>query len=225
MSGSRFGARGLATMVVAAAVLTLGALDRRQPAAGVVPTATPYHEGQPSPIATPHAMIPTLYPLPGPADPASSETMATGGAAMVQAADDMDRAARLMIASDVPALVDRGRHWELDARALRDRGAWMVLSASAESMVHDPATAAELNLESLRGNGLSMAAEGRAMVEHGQTMATEVERLRRDGVLDDALAGELAADATALVATGEVLERDGERMREDAEKLLESIGR
>jgi hypothetical protein len=62
------------------------------------------------------------------------------------------------------------------------------------------------------------------MVGHGQEMAAQVDQLRRDGVLTDAMADELAADAKALVDAGEALVRDGEQMQEYAEKLLQSIG-
>jgi hypothetical protein len=100
----------------------------------------------------------------------------------------------------------------------------MVLAATADSMVHDPGKARELNLQNLRGNGLSMAAEGQAMAEHGREMLAEVEQLRRDGMLDEEMAGELSAGAQALVDAGEALAREGERMREYAENLLRSIG-
>lgn len=194
------------------------------PAAGAQSTPTPYHEGQPSPVASPHAMMPTVFPLPAPQDPESADTMGAGGAAMIVAAASMADAAATLAATDVPSLVELAQHWEQDAAALRERGAWMALAATAESMVHDPSTARELNLQSLRGNGLSMAAEGEAMAAHGEEMLAEVERLRREGALSEAVADELSASARALIEAGDALARDGERMWEYAENLLRSIG-
>ena len=215
---------GFATILLATAGIVGVATRQVSPAAGALATATPYHEGQPSPMGSPAAMIPTEYPLPAAQDPSSADTMTAGGAAMIQAAEGMAGAATTMTASGVPALAELGEHWSQDARALRERGAWMVLAATADSMVHDPAKAHELNLQNLRGNGLSMAAEGQAMVDHGQEMLTEVEQLRREGAVDEDVAAELASDADALIAAGQALARDGERMREYAENLLRSIG-
>lgn len=224
MKNYRLSVRVLIPLFTVAIMLLSFAARQEQPVTGMAATPTPYHEGQPSPRATPHTMIATRYPVPAPADVASGDVMAAGGTAMILAADDMARAAETMRVSGTPELVERGEHWAQDAQALRDRGAWMVLAASAGSMVHDPDRAHELNLQNLRGNGLSMAAEGQAMIEHGQQMATEVEELGASGILDRALADELASDAANLIESGEVLVRDGERMQEDAERLLESIG-
>jgi hypothetical protein len=215
---------GFPTVFLAAAAILALALRQGPPASSAQATPTPYHAGQPSPVASPHAMTPTVYPLPLPQDPASADTMTAAGAAMIQAAAGMAEAATTMTATDVPALVELGGHWAQDAVALRERGAWMVLAATADSMVHDPGKARELNLQNLRGNGLSMAAEGQAMAEHGREMLAEVEQLRRDGMLDEEMAGELSAGAQALVDAGEALAREGERMREYAENLLRSIG-
>jgi hypothetical protein len=219
----RFGTIALA-LGVAVGLLVVGATRGAEPIVAAQATSTPYHEGFPSPAASPEAMLPTVYPLPAPQDLATADMMTAGGAAMIQAAEGMAGAAQTMLASDVQEVIDRGQHWAEDARALRERGAWMVLSSTAESMVHDPDKAHELNLQNLRGNGLSMAAEGRAMSEHGKEMAAEVEQLRQDGLLSDDLSGQLTADAQALVDTGDALARDGERMRDYAEKLLQSIG-
>lgn len=217
-----------AAMVLVGFIFSMGLLivaaRQQSPVAGASTTPTPYHEGFPSPEASPHAMTPPVYPLPAAEDAATANTMAAGGTAMIQVAAGMSQAAQTMIATGDPTLNELANHWEQDARALRDRGAWMVLAATADSMVHDPDKARELNLQNLRGNGMSMAAEGQAMVEHGNEMVTAVDQLRQEGVLNEAMADELTADARALVAAGESLMRDGERMREYAEKLLQSIG-
>ena len=223
MSRNRRVAIVFAVIIVSAGLLVVAA-RQQSPVAGASTTPTPYHEGFPSPEASPHAMAPPVYPLPAAEDVATANSMAAGGTAMMQAAAGMSQAAQTMIASGDPTLNERAQHWEQDARALREQGAWMVLAATADSMVHDPDKAHELNLQNLRGNGMSMAAEGQAMVEHGNEMAAEVDRLRREGVLNEAMADELTADARALVAAGETLVRDGNRMQEYAEKLLQSIG-
>jgi hypothetical protein len=211
-------------LVAVVGVIVVVATRRTELVVDVPGTTTAYHERFLSRAASPHAMIPTLYPLPAPQDLASADTMAAGGETMIQAAEGMSQAAVTMMAAGVPELVDLGQHWAQDAQALRERAAWMVLSASADTMVHDPDNAHELNLQNLLGNGTSMAAEGQSMVGHGQEMAAQVDQLRRDGVLTDAMADELAADAKALVDAGEALVRDGEQMQEYAEKLLQSIG-
>ena len=187
-------------------------------------TPTPYHEQFPPLASTPHPMTPTVYPLPAAEDSTSAAAMTAGGAAMIAAAEGMSRAAETMIASNVPELDDLGQHWAQDAAALRERGAWMVLAATAESMVHDPDRAHELNLRNLRGNGLSMAAEGQAMIDHGTAMTADVDRLRQGGQLGEAEADDLTARATELVEAGEALLRDGGRMQEYAESLLQSLG-
>lgn len=219
----RFGSIALALGAIGG-VLVAGANRSVEPSLAAQVTATPYHEGFPSPVASPGTTVQALYPLPAPQDLATADMMAAGGATMIQAAKGMAEAAQMMRASDVPEAVDRGQHWAEDARALRERGAWMVLASTSESMVHDPDRARELNLQSLRGNGLSMSAEGRAMAEHGKEMAAEVDQLRQDGVLNDEMSGQLTGDAKALADAGDALARDGERMQEYAETLLQSIG-
>lgn len=224
MSRNRRVAIVFAVFIVSVGFLAVAARQQSL-VAGAATAPTPYHEGFPSPEASPHAMPPSLYPLPAAEDVATANTMATGSTAMIQAAAGMSRAAQTMVASGDPILSEFANHWEQDARALREQGAWMVLAATADSMVHDPDKAREVNLQNLRGNGMSMAAEGQAMVEHGNEMAAEVDRLRREGALNEAMADELTADARALVTAGESLVQDGEWMQEYAKRLLQSIGR
>jgi hypothetical protein len=195
-----------------------------QETAGATPTPTPYHEGVPGGVATPHAMAPPLYPLPSPEDRASAEAMAAGAAAMERMAQVMDEASAIMLDSGNPDLVDLGRHWTLDAQALRQQAAWMILSATAADMIHDPAKAHEINARNLKGNGLAMSAEGEAMAEHGQAMATQVAQLRGAGALTPAMADELLAAAEELTAAGEDLARDGQRMQDSADVMLKLIG-
>jgi len=187
-------------------------------------TPTPYHQGVPAPVASPHVMEPPLYPLPGPEDRASADAMAAGGAAMIRMAQVMDAAATLMLDSSDPQLVDLGQHWVLDAQALRQQAAWMVLSATAADMIHDPATAHEINARNLKGNGMAMTAEGQSMADHGRSMTAQVEQLREVGVLSPDLADQLVAAGAELIATGEKLERDGQRMEETADLMLKLIG-
>lgn len=222
MNAHRKAAAVAAALTVAVAIVVVA--PRPADLAAQSPTPTPYHEGQPSPEPSLDGMTPTVYPLPAPDDAAAADMMTSGGAAMIQAAQGMAEAARLMLASEAPQVVERGQHWAQDATALQERGAWMVLAATAESMVHDPDKARELNLQNLLGNGMSMAAEGEAMAAHGNEMAAEVAQLRQDGALSDDLSEQLTADAQVLVDAGEALARDGERMRDYAESLLRSIG-
>lgn len=214
------------------AVLGFGALivlavhsgETIQVRAEAAATPTPYHEGVPSTIASPHAMEPPLYPLPSPDDRASADAMAAGAAAMIRMAQVMDAAATLMLDSNDPQFVDLGQHWVLDAQALRQQAAWMVLSATAADMIHDPATAHEINARNLEGNGLAMTAEGRSMADHGRSMTAQFEQPRETGVLSPDLADQLVAAGVELIATGEELERDGQRMEESADLMLKLIG-
>jgi hypothetical protein len=93
---------GFPTVFLAAAAILALALRQGPPASSAQATPTPYHAGQPSPVASPHAMTPTVYPLPLPQDPASAGTMTAAGAAMIQAAAGMAEAATTMTATDVP---------------------------------------------------------------------------------------------------------------------------
>jgi hypothetical protein len=187
-------------------------------------TPTPYHEGVAVGEATPHVMEPSLYPLPDAEDRASADAMAAGATAMIQMARVMDEAASLMLASGDPELVALGQHWVLDAQALRQQAAWMVLSATAADMIHDPATAHELNARNLKGNGMAMTAEGQAMAAHGQDMTDRVERLGDAGSLAPHLTEQLVAAGQQMIDAGEALQRDGQRMQEVADDMLALIG-
>jgi len=181
---------------------------------------TQFDEDLASPPATGHSL-----PVPGAQDSASAGAMSVSGNAMIEAANGMDAVAPTMIASGDPALVELGQHWERDAQALRERGAWMVVSATSDSMVHDPERAQQVNLYNLQGNGMVMAEEGRAMVEHGQDMISRVTQMKEDGTLSADVADGLIAEGQKLVAAGEALEEDGTTMQRTAENLLRSIGR
>jgi hypothetical protein len=224
MSRTRSTGWVLAALLAAVGVL-LGLTVRqdRPPAIGLAPL-TAYGEGVSSPVASPHVMPTPLYPLPSAADLTSANAMTAGGATMIQAAAAMEQAAQTMIAAADPAVVDLGEHWLQDAQTLRDHGAWMMLSETAGSMVHDPDKAHELDLYSLRGNGMSMAAEGQAMADHGREMLAEVAQLRQDGMIAADVADELTTAAQQLVTAGEALARDGERMQDYADKMLQSLG-
>jgi hypothetical protein len=170
-------------------------------------------EARPPAVATPEP----------PLDP-----MTAGGVALIRAAQSMETAAAVLeeraTATGDPTLADLAQHWRNDAEALRARGVRLLFSATADSMVHDPARAHELNLENLRANGEMMAVDGKTMIEHGKEMSQQVATLLAAGVLSSDLAAQLTAAADELVATGEQLEREGTAMRDDAETMLRSIG-
>jgi hypothetical protein len=169
-------------------------------------------------------MGPSLYPLPTAEDRASADAMAAGGAAMIEMARLMDEAAGLLLGSNDPRLVELGQHWVLDAQALRQQAAWMVLSAMAADMIHDPAAAHELNAWKLKGNGLAMSAEGKAMAEHGREMTAQVEQLEESSALSLDLADQLFAAGQEMVVTGETLQREEQRMQDFADDMLALIG-
>jgi hypothetical protein len=193
--------------------------------AEVTATPTPYHEGVPGLTASPHAMEPPLYPLPAPEDRASADAMAAGAAAMIEMAGALEAAADRLLSANDAKLVELGQHWMLDAQALQQQAAWMVLSATAADMIHDPRTAHEINAWNLRGNGMVMTAEGQAMAEHARSMTTQVEQLRADGALPPDVADALIAAGEELITTGEELARDGQRMQDTADEMLRLIGR
>jgi hypothetical protein len=210
---------GLAVTVLAYAT---GGHDKSAAQADVTPT--PYHEGYPSPAASPvdnqgHG------PLPGPQDQTTANAMTNAGITMTQAAQSMEAAAAIMVASGNPTLVDLGGHWRQDARALRDRGAWMIMSATSDSMIHDPDKAREVDVANLQANGATMEAEGNAMADHGRAMIAQVERLRTDGSLPAGMADDLVARGKNLIAAGEQMARDGEQMQEYAKNLQRSLGK
>ena len=188
-------------------------------------TPTPYHAGVPDAEATPHMMEPSRYPLPSAEDRATADAMAAGSSAMMRMAQLTDEAATLLLDSDVSQLVDLGQHWVLDAQALRQQAAWMMLSATAADMIHDPSKAHEINAWNLKGNGMAMTAEGRAMIAHGQSMTAQLERLREAGTLSPDLTDQLMAAGIELISAGEALERDGQGMEESADLMLDLTGR
>jgi hypothetical protein len=154
----------------------------------------------------------------------SASVMTSAGLTMIQVSQRMAATATTMTASTDPVIVELGAHWARDAAALRERGLWMIASATSATMVHDPDKARQLDLLNLQGNGLAMAAEGQAMAAHGREMVTQIEQLRDEGNLPPENADELIAAGNALIAAGERLAQDGERMQQYAEKLSESLG-
>lgn len=215
----------LAAMGLTAAMAGLtSASGRGEPAARAQTSPTPYHEGQPSPAASPSTMLPTVLPLPEPSDRPTADMMAKAGAAMAAAAAAMDGAAAVMVDSDDRELVELAGHWRQDAQALRERADWMVTTATSSGMVHDPDQAREVDVWNLKAGGVAMAAEGEAMVAHGQEMQTRTAQLREQGGLAPDLADDLTAAGQALVETGEALAQDGERMERYADGLIRSLG-
>lgn len=150
-------------------------------------------------------------------------SMTAAGVAMIQGSLSMDAAATVMISTGSQPLVDLGQHWALDARALADRGAWMITSATSDSMVHDPGKARALDLVNLKANGAVMETEGNAMAQHGREMVAQVDRLRTDGTVDAATLDDLTARGQELVTTSETMNRDGKRMQDDADRLQRSL--
>ncbi len=98
--------------------------------------------------------------------------MVAGGRAIIAMADAMDNVATALLTSSSLAgdsqRAELGRHWKADASMMRTRGNWMILAATADSMIHDPDAARQVNLQNLRGNGLVMEHEGNALIAHGQ---------------------------------------------------------
>jgi hypothetical protein len=159
---------------------------------------------------------------------ANADAMRVAGEAMNQVAQGMETAAALIAErerSGDAALAELGRHWAQDAQALHERAGWLMAAAGADSMVHDPNKAQQLNLYNLRANGSVMVAEGQAMVEHGREMKEQVGELLTAGAIGPELADKMTAAADALIASGETLERDGKRMQDSAERLLTSLGK
>jgi len=153
--------------------------------------------------------------------------MTAAGTAMIQAAQALDEAAQALLNEaerlDDPELAELPRRWQEDATTLRSRGSWMIVAVTADSMVHDPDRARQVNLRNLRGNGLVMQAEGQAMIRYGQAMIEQVDQARSRGAISPDLADNLSATAEALIAAGEQLERDGRKMQAYAERLLTSL--
>jgi len=165
---------------------------------------------------------------PTPTDITNLNPMTAGAIAMFAAADAMDDGADQLDAEGItrndPALREHAAHWRVDARTLRDRGIWMLLSQTADSMAHDPDRAHHLDLRSLKANGDSMIVEGESMIEHGHEMLDEVVELHNEGILLDGIYTSLAEAADLLITAGEQIKHDGEDMRDYAERMLDSLG-
>jgi hypothetical protein len=157
-----------------------------------------------------------------------SGEMTAGGEAMIEASQNMDAAAALIERqADRNGDADLGelaQRWRNEAGALRDRGLELTLSIAADSMIHDPDAAHQLNPNNLSANGGIMVTEAQAMIEHGSDMHQQAAWLRESGVLLPDVTGQLAGSADALITAGEQLEREGEEMQDYAEQVLQSIG-
>lgn len=206
------------------AILVYAVMGNDRGAAQAGSTPTPYHLGLPSPQATPAPGQGHGMPLPSAEDQATANSMTDAGVAMIRAAQSMDAAAGVMMSSGNAELVTLGTHWQQDAAALAQQGAWMSIAATSDSMVHEPSKARELDLANLRANGRVMELEGQAMVEHGREMVDQVAQLRASGSLPAATADDLTARGNDIVAAGERMAADGKRMQDDAERLQQSIG-
>ncbi len=214
----------LAVFGLAFAALIYGTTGFGKTAAQIESTPTPYHNGFPSPAASPSDGQGHAMPLPSTQDRATQDSMTNAGIAMIQAAQSMEAASAVMVASGNQTLVDLGGHWYQDARALRDQGAWMIVAASSDSMIHDPNKARELDLANLEVNGMVMEAEGQAMADHGRAMLVQVDQLRTDGNLPSTIADDLTARGNELITTGNQMASDGKRMQEYAQNLQRSLG-
>lgn len=199
--------------------------DHGKTAAQTELTSTPYHGEVPSPEASPPDGQGHTMPLPSAQDRATANSMTNAGIAMIQAAQSMEAAATVMVASGNQTLVDLGGHWYQDARALRDQGAWMIVAATSDSMIHDPNKARELDVANLQANGLTMETEGQAMADHGRAMLAQIDQLRIDRSLPSSIADDLTARGNELITTGDQMERDGKQMQEYAKDLEQSLGK
>lgn len=213
-------AGGLAILI---ALVGLGGATGASQDVEATASPTPFHSGAPEPQASP-AATPRLMPLPPAQDEATANTMTNAGITMVRMAQRMDEVAVILIATGDPTLVELGEHWVLDARAIRDRGLWMITSATSDSMVHDSDNVHRLNISNLRGNGVAMELEGAAMIEHGQAMIDQVQQMKSDGSLDATVADDLVARGQEMITAGETMVSDGKQMQEDADALEQSLG-
>lgn len=155
--------------------------------------------------------------------------MSSGGLAMIGAADTLGSAAEQIETQardvDYPDLAALATEWQIEAAQLRAQGIEMTASLSAESMVHDPATAPEFDPASLRGNGSVMVAEGQKMVDLGGELNEQIAILSDVGILPPGMVMQLSSSASALINAGEHLVQEGQDMQEYADQLLRSIGR
>jgi hypothetical protein len=226
MNSTRLSIMSLVGLVLALAIMGVAILLANPTASNDEPTpdTLSYHEafgderGAP-PTGQAH------IPLPMAQDPLSGGTMTSAGTSMIEVADSMEAVVPTLLASSDAEVSALGQHWDQDAAALRERGAWMISSATSDAMVHDPDRARQINLQHLLGNGMAMVSEGAAMRAHGEEMITEVDRLRELGVLPDDIADDLIGKAQTLIDAGQRIEEDGEEMQQTAEDLLRSIGR
>jgi len=182
----------------------------------------------PSTIAPRSILAQDAHATPTPVDLSQLDAMTAAAVAMIRTATAMEAGAAVLDTEsrhrNDPSLAELADHWRTDARDLRDRGIWMLLSQTAGSMVHDPDTAHELDLRSLLANGESMIVEGDSMVEHGKEMAAQVSDLRDSGVLTGQIADQLAETADEMITTGERVSHDGKEMRDYAKRMLQSLG-
>jgi hypothetical protein len=214
----------LAVVGLALTVVTYTTGNLATTGAQTAPTPTWYHEGQPTPAGTPADDSLHHMPLPAPEDRDTANSMTNAGLAMIRAAQSMEAAADVMAASGDQTLVDLAGHWYQDARALREQGAWLIVTATSDSMVHDPDKARELDLVNLRANGITMEDVGQAMADHGRAMNAQVAQLRQAGSLPAAMADDLTARGQDLITAGEQMARDGKKMEEYAKSMLQSLG-
>lgn len=209
---------------IALAVIVATVWGGNPNASAATATPTPYHEGFPSPAASPSAGGHS-FPLPAAQDLDTANSMTAAGIAMVEAAQGMADASVALAASGNPELVTLSSHWAADARALYDRGVWMIATVSSAGMVHDSDKAKELDVANLQVNGQVMEAEGQAMVVHGQEMADQVQQLRDAGSLDASIADPLITAGKDLVDAGRRMAKEGKKMQDTAESLLTSLGK
>jgi hypothetical protein len=147
-----------------------------------------------------------------------------------------------------PDLVARGEHWRADGQTLSQRGQWLSmhplapsslvvspaelsaqgawgdLPRTAETMLHDPSRARELDLEALRWNGLAMRAEGQAMAEHGRIMDEDLSVMVSRHPVAEPTTANLRQAAEAMRDAGGYLSANGQEMIDYADRLRQSMG-
>lgn len=179
-------------------------------------------------------------------------SMAESAQAMQQAGLTMQAHAQAMLAEGQRAgdqdLIGHGEHWLTDGQALVRGGQWMgmnptspsslvsspselaaqgswgELTRTAQTMLHDPSRAREIDLAALRWNGQAMRAEGRNMVEHSRIMIEQAELMIARHGLEGQAATDLRQTAATMQQVGGYLEQNGQSMIDYADRLRRSLG-
>lgn len=178
-------------------------------------------------------------------------SMEEAGRTMQQAATTMQGHAQAMLdegrRTGNQDLIAHGEHWLREAADLNQAGGWMLmnpvtpgalapqanltaadrsqLDRAVRAMIHDPSKVGrEVDLETLRWNGLSLRGEGQNMADHARVMAEEVELMVERHGLQAPAAADLRAGTAALRQGGDHLMQNGQAMIDYADRLRRGMG-